>query len=97
MPIKREHKPLIPCPTCGKGVTQLSNNKCKVKVRKVKPRVSVKKTKPVTVSLKRLTEAQISKFQKSTLTSTGRITRSKTAATGSKIKIPIQLFTFTPC
>ena len=90
MRIKREQKPLIPCPTCGKGVTQLSNHKCKVKVRKVKPQVSVQ-TKPVTVSLKRLTEAQISKFQKSTLTSTGRITRSKTAATGSKIKIPIQL------
>ncbi len=29
MRIKREKKPRKPCPTCGKGLTQLSNHKCK--------------------------------------------------------------------
>jgi len=94
MRIRREQKPLIPCPTCGKRITQLSNHKCKNKPvkRKIKPQISAQ-TKPVTVSLERLTAKQIAKFQKTEqiANSNSRITRSKAAATGSKIKIPIKL------
>ena len=70
--LKREKKPRKPCPTCGKGLTQLSNHKSKVK-----PLISAQPAlKAVSVSLEKLSDKILAKFNSKIAPSIGRITRS---------------------
>ena len=85
--IKAEKKPRKPCPTCGKGVTQLSNHKCKVKPL-IPAQPDLQAAQKAFVSLERLSDKAISNFQSKiqNSTSTGRITRSVSLKTGSTVR-----------
>jgi hypothetical protein len=83
MRLKREKKPRKPCPTCGKGLTQLSNHKCKVK-----PLIPAQTALKAVVSLERLSDKTLEKFKikPANPISIGRITRSKALDKGLAIR-----------